>query len=67
MDQTKIDTLRAQPVPCFSHLIDGQQVAASDGATMDVLSPIDGRLLTQIARGTVRDMERAIADRKSVV
>ncbi|ATG34198.1 gamma-glutamyl-gamma-aminobutyraldehyde dehydrogenase PuuC [Phaeobacter piscinae] len=65
MDQTKIDTLRAQPVPCFSHLIDGQQVAASDGATMEVLSPIDGQALTRIARGTATDMERAITSARA--
>ena len=61
MDQTKIDALRAQPVPAFSHLIDGKHVPASDGGTMDILSPIDGQVLTQVARGTAADMEAAIA------
>jgi len=65
MDQAKIDALRAQPVPAFSHLIDGKHVAASDGAVMEVLSPIDGQLLTTVAKGTPADMEAAIASARA--
>ncbi|MEP1765132.1 MAG: aldehyde dehydrogenase [Sulfitobacter sp.] len=66
MDQTQIDALRHQPIAPLGHIIDGTSVAASDGATMDVISPIDGKVLTQVARGTVADMEAAIsAARKS--
>jgi len=65
MDQTKIDALRAQSVPAFSHLIDGKHVPASDGGTMDILSPIDGQVLTTIANGTAADMEVAIASARS--
>ncbi|MFV1440397.1 MULTISPECIES: aldehyde dehydrogenase [unclassified Phaeobacter] len=65
MDQSKIDALRSQPVQPVSHLIDGRQVAASDGATLDVLSPIDGCVLTRIARGTAADMEAAIASARA--
>lgn len=61
MDQSKIDTLRGEAVPAFSHLINGQHVPASDGATMDVTSPIDGLLLTTVAKGTADDMNRAIS------
>ncbi|WGW04107.1 aldehyde dehydrogenase family protein [Tropicibacter oceani] len=61
MDQSKIDALRALPVPAFSHLIDGRVVDASDGGRMPVLSPIDGTVLTSVAMGTARDMETAIA------
>ena len=60
MDQTQIDALRAQPVPAFSHLIDGKHVAASDGGTMDIKSPIDGQVFTTTAKGTVADMQAAI-------
>ncbi|MDG1738303.1 MAG: aldehyde dehydrogenase, partial [Paracoccaceae bacterium] len=45
----------------FNHLINGRHVGASDGARMEVLSPIDGRVLTSVAKGTVADMETAIA------
>ncbi|MFV1592104.1 aldehyde dehydrogenase [Phaeobacter sp. JH20_36] len=65
MDQSTIDALRSQPVQPVSHLIDGRQVAASDGATLDVLSPIDGCVLTRIARGTAADMEAAIASARA--
>lgn len=61
MDQSSIDALRAQPVAAFTHLIGGNHVAASDGATMDVISPLNGRVLTTVARGTAADMQSAIA------
>ncbi len=61
MDQSKIDALRAREIPTQTHLIDGKHVPASDGATMDVVSPIDGTLLTQVVKGTAQDMTAAIA------
>ena len=60
MDQTQINTMRAINIAPQSHLIDGHAVAASDGATMEVLSPIDGTLITTMARGTAQDMTTAI-------
>ena len=60
MDQTKIDALRAEPVAMRTHIIAGQHVSASDGGLMDILSPIDGQVLTQTAKGTVQDMNAAI-------
>ena len=65
MDQTSIDALRDTTVPQRSHLIDGKQVFASDGALMDVLSPLNGNLLTQEAKGTVEDMNAAIASARA--
>ena len=61
MDQSTLDDLRAKPVPAFQHLINGAHVPASDGGRMDILSPIDGRVLTTVAKGTAADMEAAIA------
>jgi len=61
MNQSSIDKLRAGPVAAFSHLIDGKHVPASDGATMDILSPLNGQVLTTVARGTADDMHAAIA------
>lgn len=60
MDQDKIDALRACPVPQRGHLINGRDVAASDGAVMEVLSPLNGQLLTHVARGTAQDISAAI-------
>ena len=65
MDQAQIDTLRAQALAPRKHLIEGQWIAASDGATMDITSPIDGSLLTQVARGTAADMDGAIASARA--
>ena len=60
MNQDQINTLRAQPVSPQHHLIEGKAVPASDGQTMAVISPIDGSVLTTIARGTAADMDDAI-------
>jgi gamma-glutamyl-gamma-aminobutyraldehyde dehydrogenase len=65
MDQQQIDALRAQTVHPFAHLIDGQQVPASDGGTMDILSPINGQILTTTAKGTAADMNAAIASART--
>ena len=65
MDQTQIDALRSIPVSPRGHIIDGKSVAASDGATMDIVSPIDGTVLTQVARGTAADMDAAIASARA--
>ncbi|AXI46586.1 aldehyde dehydrogenase [Sulfitobacter sp. SK012] len=65
MDQSKIEALRAQPVAAFSHLIEGKHVPASDGGMMDILSPIDGQVLTQVAKGTAADMNAAIASARA--
>ncbi|MEL6642103.1 MAG: aldehyde dehydrogenase [Pseudomonadota bacterium] len=61
MDAQKLEQLRKMPVPEAQHIIDGEQVTASDGGTLDVISPIDGTRLTTIPRGTADDANRAIA------
>jgi NAD-dependent aldehyde dehydrogenases len=40
--------------------IDGQYVDAADGRTFDCTSPIDGRVLGQVARCSQADVERAV-------
>ncbi|MBY4893304.1 aldehyde dehydrogenase [Rhodobacteraceae bacterium N5(2021)] len=65
MDQNSIDALRAQPIAPFGHLIDGKVVSASDGATMDVISPLNGAVLTTVARGTAQDMDAAITSARA--
>ena len=46
----------------FPHqaLINGEQVAAASGKTFDCISPIDGRVLTQVAECGEEDIERAV-------
>jgi len=42
-------------------LIDGGRLAAHSGQTFDCLSPVDGRLLSQVARCAEADIDRAVA------
>ena len=42
-------------------LIGGQRVAALSGETFDCISPIDGRVLTKVARGRGADIDTAVA------
>ena len=55
MDIEKLSSLRTQPVPPAMHVINGARCAASDGAVMEVISPIDGSVLTTMPRGTSED------------
>ncbi|WP_373634750.1 aldehyde dehydrogenase family protein [Yoonia sp. SS1-5] len=60
-DQAKIDALRNTALTPRGLLIDGQSVPSVSGKTDDVISPLDGTVLTTTAAGTVEDTERAIA------
>ncbi|WP_246316272.1 aldehyde dehydrogenase [Tepidicella baoligensis] len=40
--------------------IDGQRVAARSGEVFDCISPVDGRVLTQVARGAQADIDAAV-------
>ncbi len=66
LDQSRIDALRQTDPAPGDHLIDGAWVPASDGGRLDVISPLDGKRLTTIARGTADDVAAATtAARKS--
>lgn len=65
MEQSAIDALRAQEISPRGHFIDGRNSDALDGARRDVISPIDGQVLTQIAEGTPADMDRAVASART--
>jgi gamma-glutamyl-gamma-aminobutyraldehyde dehydrogenase/4-guanidinobutyraldehyde dehydrogenase/NAD-dependent aldehyde dehydrogenase len=41
-------------------VINGQRVAAQNGQTFDCVSPVDGRLLTQVARCQTADIDLAV-------
>jgi gamma-glutamyl-gamma-aminobutyraldehyde dehydrogenase len=60
MNQATIDTLRAHPVPPMQHWINGKATPPISGARLDVISPLDGQVLTTIARGNAADMNSAI-------
>ena len=59
--QDKIDHLRTLPVPPRSLFIGGAWQAARSGSTMNVVSPIDGTILTTIADAGAEDVDRAVA------
>ncbi|KAI9461069.1 aldehyde dehydrogenase domain-containing protein [Russula earlei] len=44
--------------------IDGQFSAGSDGSTIDVVNPSTGKVITSIAEGTAKDVDRAVAAAK---
>jgi acyl-CoA reductase-like NAD-dependent aldehyde dehydrogenase len=52
----------ATPLPRFDGraLINGQRVAAQSGEVFDNHSPVDGRLLVQVARGAEADIDAAV-------
>ena len=64
MDQSKIDAIRYNKVSAQYHLIDGKLANSTSGKTLDVISPINGSILTTIPRGTTDDMNAAIASAK---
>jgi len=61
LDQVAIDALRGLPVADQGHFIDGATVPSESGASLEVLSPIDGRPFTRIASGSAVDAGRAVA------
>ncbi|MCB1607983.1 MAG: aldehyde dehydrogenase [Xanthomonadales bacterium] len=57
--------LADQLTPRNQCLIEGQWVAAASGRTFDCISPIDGRVITQVADGGSEDIDRAVASARA--
>ena len=60
INQSEINKLRQASVSVGQHMINGEKVDSIDGAKMDVISPIDGRFLTEIAAGRSGDVDKAV-------
>lgn len=60
LDQARINALRETAIPPARHLIGGERREASDGGRMEVVSPLDGQVLTTIAKGTREDADLAV-------
>lgn len=60
--QPSSSTVAARPAfkPRYEHYIGGQWVAPSGGEYFDNVSPIDGKVFTQAARGNAADIEKAL-------
>lgn len=61
LDQSRIDALRTLELAPRGLFIDGRFRDAVTGRRRDVISPIDGRVLTTIAEGGEEDVDRAVA------
>jgi gamma-glutamyl-gamma-aminobutyraldehyde dehydrogenase len=61
LDQDKITEFGSQQLPPFFHIIDGEKCPASDGGTINAISPLDGSVLTTMAKGTIEDAQAGIA------
>src|SRR5690242_4533185 len=61
MKQADIDQHRALPVRPQRHLIAGRAEESRNGATIDVVSPIDGRVFTALADGGAHEIDLAVA------
>ncbi|HHZ07874.1 MAG TPA: aldehyde dehydrogenase, partial [Rhizobiales bacterium] len=56
-DQSRIDALRAEKLAPRGLFIDGTFRDAVSARRRDVISPIDGRVLTSIAEGDREDVD----------
>ena len=61
LDQASIDEIRHAEIRPQMHFIDGRRFPGVDGKMLDVISPIDGSILTQIADGSSADINYAVA------
>ncbi|MFW5655411.1 MAG: aldehyde dehydrogenase [Roseicyclus sp.] len=61
LDTDRLERLRHAPVTPAAHIIDGARRDASDGGTLDVISPLDGTTLTTMPKGTVEDARAVCA------
>ncbi len=61
MKQSDIDAMRTLVVSPKRNFIGGEWVEAVTGASLDIVTPIDGSQLTSIAASGVEDVNRAVA------
>jgi gamma-glutamyl-gamma-aminobutyraldehyde dehydrogenase len=60
VDQSRINQLRHQIIPPQKLFIQGAWQSGS-GTPQEVLSPIDGQVITTLTRGTAADVDKAVA------
>lgn len=65
LDQQKIDSLRATDIAPQQLFIDGKWQAPQGGKTLDVISPIDGQILTTIGAAEQADVDLAVGAAES--
>ena len=60
MSTFKARKIVEEPVTTYQNLIGGKWQPASDGRTVDMVSPSDGQVFAKIARGTKADVDAAV-------
>ena len=60
MSETTAGRVAEQSVTAYENLIGGGWQPASDGRTLDMISPSDGQAFARIARGTKADIDAAV-------
>jgi len=66
LTQEKIDELRQQAIAPQQLFINGQWQSASSGETLDIISPIDGQVITTTAVAGADDVNQAVAAARKV-
>ncbi|NEU97236.1 aldehyde dehydrogenase [Bradyrhizobium uaiense] len=66
MQQAQIDRYRSAVIPAQQLFIGGRTAQAVSEARLDVVSPIDGKLLTSIADGDAADVDLAVRQARRV-
>lgn len=61
LNQSDIDALRHTALPTQKLFIDGEWRNAAKGHTLDVVSPIDGSVISHLAAATEADVDLAVA------
>ncbi len=60
MQQDRINALRAMPVSAPAMVIGGTRIGSGERPGMDVISPIDGAVLTELPEATEADVNAAV-------
>ena len=58
--QNDIDSLRNTKIESQNLFIGSKKIPAQSGETIDVMSPIDGKILTTIANADANDVNNAV-------
>lgn len=66
LEQQNIDVLRQQTIAPQQLFINGEWQAASSGQTLDIISPIDGTVMTTTADAGAEDVDRAVKAARTV-
>ena len=66
LNQEKINELRQQVIPPQQLFINGKWQPAISGATIDIISPIDGKLITTAADAGADDVDQAVTAARKV-